>query len=290
MKLYNKITTVAVTALISFSSYAAIPTFEGNQGIRVNIADFNPESLYGQWNLSSGKGFSANWFKSEFFTISYANMNYFRQTALKMAEQNASRVDTQMMWDNESKIDDSLGWYAKDVYGTAEEHSGLRDHEITRKIIRNNRAYINDFIKLHDQRSFLINGYSSLGGAILSQPYVLYKFHPERKRRHDAQPQFEKILDNLAKNKPNFDLFNSVDLHLIVTDVLYGLDIVDNDTIIIYEFTDSNNVEPVVLKRIPKNEEHEVKGYKEILNSKEQVNLLDFLKLPCSNTMQLSFS
>ncbi len=262
MKTFSKLIALSLAALASFQASASISTFQENQGKVVSLENFEPKSIYGQWTLSSGQGFSSKWMDSTFYTIDFANLDYFKEEALTMGKKGASQMDIQLMWGNKESIEQSLTYYAQDDYAV-ENDPKMRNYRIVHAFRRNPDIFEN-FKDTHDQRSILIKGYNSMGGAILSEPYVPYNFNGNAVRRNDAQADFQSVLDKLKKEKPNFDFFKSVDLHFIHEDVIYGLDIVDDETIIIYQFLSDLNA--VVLKKVPADKLYDVKGYRQILN------------------------
>jgi len=124
---------------------------------------------------------------------------------------------------------------------------------------------LESFYEKHDKKGIVIKGYNNLGGIILSKPYIPYDFNGQIKRRNagNTQSNLNEIISKLEEEQPNFDFLNSVDVHFITYDAIYGLDIVDNDTIIFYNL--DNRLDFVVFERIPSDKQFEVKTYNKIL-------------------------
>lgn len=263
MKISSKLIAFSLAAFAPISASASIPVFQGNQGKTITLEKFEPKSIYGQWTLSSGNGLGGKWKDATFFTIDYANLDFFKRQIEVMTNEGAAQMDIEIMWKNKETIEQTLTYYAYDDYAIHNDNPKIQLPRIIHAFRRNPDLFEN-FKDTHDQRSVLLKGYNSLGGTILSEPYVPYNFEGKTVRRYNAQSAFDNALAKLKNEKPNFDFFNSVDIHFIRHDVIYGLDIVDDETIIIYEI--SNDLSYAVLKRVPDNKLYEVKGYRQILD------------------------
>lgn len=267
--MFKVIFATALSILVSTSSFA-VDMFDSNQGVQPE--QFTPESIYGQWEKVEGTGVDYRYDEAKFFVFDYADNKVFKSEFKRLARTSITEASINKKMDRKMKSSlefQYLEYYNLNNYTKDEILNGQtkQDNRMRNEILDHFRDNP-DAVHASSQNSFSIKGYSKINAMTFGEPLLLFTFDDKEIRRPKANMNMRRILSTLETKHDSFDYINDVDFHFLVGDNLYGLDIVDNDTVILYDFY-SNNANAMVLKRISESDEVEIKTYRQIIEEME---------------------